>query len=87
MDPPPTLEQLRAKKEQLAQQLQQAQQEEDEAAQRDTLLLVQNLDGQTLQAATVRADVAEQLAQTQQARILELTCFSRLAVERIAVNM
>jgi hypothetical protein len=73
MDPPSTLEQLRAKKEQLAHQLQQAQQEEDEAAQRAALLLAQNLDGQALQTATARAVAAEQLSQTQQASILELT--------------
>ncbi len=49
MDPPPTLEQLRAKKEQLAQQLQKAQQEKDEAAQQAALLLAQNLDAQGVQ--------------------------------------
>jgi len=83
MDPPPTLEQLRAKKEQLAQQLQKAQQEEDEAAQQAALLLAQNIDAQGLQAAIARADVAEQLAQTQQARILELTARNTVLEQEI----
>ena len=54
-------------------ELEEAKQQEEEAKQRAAVLLAQNLDGQALQAATARADAADQLAETQQASILELT--------------
>jgi hypothetical protein len=73
MDPLLSVDEARAKKEKLMKELEDAQKQEDEAKQRAALLLAQNLDAQGLHAANARADVAEQLAQTQQARILELT--------------
>ena len=73
MEPEPTLEELRARKEKLMQELQAAQQDEDKAAQRAALALAQNLDAKNLQTANARAEEAERLVATQQANILQLT--------------
>jgi hypothetical protein len=83
MDPLLSVDEARAKKEKLMKELADAQQQEEEAKQREALLLAQNIDAQGLQAAIARADVAEQLAQTQQARILELTARNTVLEQEI----
>ena len=72
MATPPTLEQVRGKKEQFALELKHVQDQEDESTCQSALLHVRVLDDQTVETGIARADAAEQLAVTRQENILEI---------------